>query len=101
MAIPQFTTVEHPEFTLVEFAIPGGVISPEELPEVEPPGVTASKGVVLSGRGPVYLFAFLAHQYHPTAWIGTFAPAEGGAVVFETHSLKVRVGQVVPVPKPE
>lgn len=100
MAI-EFKTTEHPTLTIVEFEIPGGVLVPAELKTMEPPQVTPSKGVVLSGRGPVWLFAFLTHFYHPTAWVGTFAPSEGGAVVVETHSKAASVGEVIPLSKSE
>ena len=96
-----FKVTEFDNLSLVEFEIPGGVLVPSELQTIEAPTVDATKGVVLSGRGPVWLFANLTHQYHPSAWIGTFAPAEGGAIVVESHSTKVSVGEVIPVPKPE
>ena len=57
-----------------------------------------TKGVVLSGRGPVWLYAALAHNYHATAWVGTFEPRLAGAVVVERHvETAPAVGAVVPV----
>ena len=67
MAI-EFSTQQHEGFTLIEFHIGGdGVLSPAVLADLVPPDVAPSVGVVLSGRGPVWLFSDLAHHYHPTA----------------------------------
>ena len=84
----EFTATKYAEFTLISFQILGdGILSPSALAELVPPAIdNPSKGVVISGRGPVWLFCHLAHHYHPTAWVGTFAPSEGGAVVVARHS---------------
>jgi CRISPR-associated protein Csx3 len=82
-------------YTLISFDISGGVISPADLANLNPPAVDGRKGVVLSGRGPVWLFAALCHHYHPTAWVGCFDPRLGGAVVVQTHCLGIAVGQVI------
>jgi CRISPR-associated protein Csx3 len=99
----EFSTTEYSDCTIVEFQIGGdGVLAPTVLDGLVPPDVAPSKGVVLSGRGPVWLFCHLAHHYHPTAWVGTFAPSEGGAVVIARHTRNApAIGSVVPLPKAE
>lgn len=82
----QFTATDHDGYTLLEFSIPGGVCEPSDLANLTPPDVDGTKGVVLSGRGPVWLYAALAHHYHTTQWVGTFDPRLGGAVVTSRHS---------------
>lgn len=94
MAI-KFQIQEKETYTLVEFEL-NGPISPEELKNLEVPKVNLKKGVVLSGRGPVWLFAFLVHEYHPAKWVGTFDPRLG-AVVVQTHDPTVKVGDVIEV----
>ena len=86
--------------TLIEFEIDGGVCWPADLATLNPPEVDGTKGVVISGRGPVWLYAALAHHYHVTAWVGTFDPRLGGAVVTSRHSRTAPpVGTVVEIPK--
>ena len=86
--------------TLVEFELSDGVIAPSDLAEAlkSAPEVDPTKGVILSGRGPVWLFAALVHEYHPTAWVGTNDPRLGGAVVVENHHPDApSIGEVVPL----
>jgi len=96
--IAMFTTKIYDTYTLVTFEIPNGVITPAELAQITPPTVNPQKGVILSGRGPVWLFATLCHYYHPTAWVGCFDPRLAGAVVTQTHCPGINVGQIIPVP---
>jgi len=92
-----FTVQERDAYTLVSFEIPGGVMTPDALANLHPPAVDSRKGVVLSGRGPVWLYAALVHHYHPTAWMATYDPRLGGAVVVQSHCPGVSAGYVVPL----
>ena len=92
-----FKVEERDTYTLVEFEIVGGVLEPSDLKRITPPQVNYQKGVVISGRGPIWLYCFLAHAYHPTKFVATFDPQLGGAVVVETHTKDVEVGDVIPV----
>jgi len=92
----KFHTEEGEGFTLMKFELEGA-IGPEELRTMTPPRVDATQGVVLSGRGPVWLFAALVHHYHPVAWVGTYDPRLGGAVVVESHVPSYKVGDVVKI----
>lgn len=91
----KFEVKEVEEYTVISFDTEG-VIEPSILKELKPPKVDARKGVVLSGRGPVWLYGFLVHFYHPTAWVATYDPRLGGAVVVESHSPGVEPGDVIP-----
>lgn len=96
----QFTTTSIEGATLLEFNIDGGVCEPSDLASLNPPEVPGTGGVIISGRGPVWLYAALAHHYHVTAWVGTFDPRLGGAVVTSRHSPSAPpVGSVVEIPK--
>lgn len=73
-----------------------GIIEPEDLKGLKlPQGILASQGVVLEGRGPIWLYGYLVHECHATAWVGCYDPRLEGAVVVETHTHKVSVGSVV------
>jgi len=57
-----------------------------------PPG----DGVVISGRGPVWLYAALVHHFHPAAWVATFDPRLAGGVVTQRHvHLAPPIGEVI------
>lgn len=95
-----FTTTPINGATLLKFDIPGGICEPSDLATLNPPEVDGSQGIIISGRGPVWLYAALAHHYHVTAWVGTFDPRVGGAVVTSRHSRTApALGSVVPLPK--
>lgn len=89
---------ENGEFSLVEIEIDGGVCEPADLKTLAIPTVKGNLGVVLSGRAPVWCFATLVHHFHPTKWVGTFDPRMGGAVVVESHTSSVGVGDIIPLP---
>ena len=89
----QFKTREGEGWTLVEFEL-SGPVSPDVLHGLTLPKVDFRKGVVLSGRGPVWLYACLVHHYHPAAWVATFDPRLG-AVVVQSHKPGMQVGQVL------
>ena len=73
------------------------IITPQELPGLAlPVGIDPRKGVLISGRAPVWLYAYLVHECHPTLWVACFDPRLG-AVVTSTHSHEVQVGQVMPL----
>ena len=94
------------EFTLIDIILPNEVCEPADLKGLElPDGLDTTKGIVLSGRAPIWLFACLVHQAHIYKWVGTFDPrlevdgVKGAAVVVESHGGNWRAGDIVPVPK--
>ncbi len=92
----KFDVRELEEYTLVEFKLEEP-ISPEDLKEMRPPRVNPQKGVILSGRGPIWLYGALIHEYHPTAWVGTYDPRLGKAVITESHRPNKKIGDTVDV----
>jgi len=91
----KFTTKETAEYTLIEFTV-NQSLKPEELTKLRLPKIDYRKGVVLSGRGPIWLYAFLANYYHPIPWIATYDPRFGGAVVIQSLCSR-RIGHIIPV----
>lgn len=95
----EFEKSETKNLALIDFRLLEE-ISPSVLKSLAPPDPVAlrfaHKGVILSGRGPVWLFGFLVHFYHPTKFVATFDPRLDGAVVVESHGSEWQVGDVIP-----
>lgn len=73
------------------------IIEPQDLVGLElPAGIDPRGGVVISGRGPIWLYAYLVHEMHPTRWVACYDPRLGGVVV-ATHCKEVKVGQVIAI----
>ncbi len=89
-----FSIEEKEEYTIVSFEVPD-ILTPEDLAELSPPAVNGAKGVVLSGRGPIWLYCFLTHFYHPTKFIATYDPRLEGAIIVERHTPEYNVGSVL------
>ena len=92
----EWNVEEKDEFTVVEFNL-DWPMEPADLRNLSIPQVDPTRGVILSGRGPVWLYAYLVHHYHPVAWIATYDPRVGGAVVVQSHTKGVVEGEVVQV----
>ncbi|SMP05169.1 CRISPR-associated protein Csx3 [Desulfurobacterium pacificum] len=82
------------EAVLVEFEIEDGVTTPKEAFSVELPPVPYGKGVILSGRGPIWFYGRLIHHFHPAKWVAVFDPRIG-AVVVQSHTKEIREGDVI------
>jgi CRISPR-associated protein Csx3 len=95
-----FKTEVKKDFVLVAFELTD-ILEPVHLKNLYPPDPVkenfASKGVVLSGRGPIWLYGFLVHYYHPVRWVATFDPRLNGAVVVESHHPGMEVGEILPL----
>lgn len=90
----RFEIVERSMYTIVHFELKTNITS-DILKDLKPPKVNGTKGVILSGRGPIWLYCYLIHYYHPTKFIATFDPRVGGAVVVESHVQNYEVGDIV------
>ena len=95
-----FSQIRKSELQIIEFFIKVP-FNPKELRSISPPNpITENfshKGVVLSGRGPIWLYGFLIHFYHPTKFVATYDPRLKGAVVVETHVSDHQVGDIIPI----
>ncbi|NJK64879.1 MAG: CRISPR-associated protein Csx3 [Synechococcaceae cyanobacterium SM2_3_1] len=81
----------------IELTRPDRLIYPDDLTSLKlPPGMDPRVGTVLSGRAPIWLYTYLAHECHPTAWLACYDPRLG-AIVVATHTPKVKIGQILPV----
>ncbi|MGQ9864829.1 MAG: CRISPR-associated ring nuclease Crn3/Csx3 [Pseudanabaenaceae cyanobacterium] len=75
---------------------PDRLIEPQDLREMVLPPLDLGLGVVLSGRAPIWLYAHLIHELHPTPWLGCYDPRLMGAVVVATHSREAKIGEIIP-----
>ena len=95
----QFKLNPTSSYVLLEFELENGLMEPEELKTLRPPDPVAQKfahkGVILSGRAPIWLYGFLVHFYHPTKWVATYDPRLAAAVVVESHTAEVQVGDLI------
>lgn len=91
------TTKQNDTYTLVDIEIQGGTCDPSDLKTLVIPAVKGSKGVVLNGRAPIWVFATLVHHFHATLWVATHDPRQGGAIVVESHKSGVEVGDIIPL----
>jgi len=84
--------------TLVQFELERE-LEPNDLKKVEPPDPVKNKfstsTVILVGRGPIWLYGFLVHYYHPVRAIAVFDPRLNGAVVVESHVKALEVGNLI------
>jgi len=84
------------ELQVLNFEIPGGVIEPSDLQRIAVPRgeIDPSRPVVISGRGPSWLYGFLVHELHYARILATFEPRVNKGVVVEAPS-KELIGKAV------
>lgn len=84
----------------IELTSSDRLIEPQDIKDLElPPGIDTTGGVVISGRAPMWLYSYLTHELHPTAWVACYDPRLG-AVVSATNSRQVCIGQVIGITPP-
>ena len=83
-----------------QFTTPDNLIEPSDLKGLEiPKQIDWKQGVVIEGKGPLWLYGYLTHECHPAAWVGCY-DTRRGAVVVSTHTREVSVGQVLELDLP-
>jgi CRISPR-associated protein Csx3 len=88
------------QWTLIEFELEGS-LDPRSLVDVGLPASAHKRmnlGLIISGRGPVWLYGRLVHLAHPFAWVATYEPRLRAGIVVESHVPHgPQVGQLVPI----
>ncbi len=78
----------------IEFTTENGIITPADIKGLKlPPGIDFTKGVVIEGKSPIWLYGYLVHECHPAAWVGCY-DTRLGAVVVATHTHDVAISQI-------
>ena len=80
--------------TLIIFEIDGGLTDPAEVFSAALPDIPQNMGIILSGRGPIWLYARLVHHYHPARWIAIHDPRIGYIVV-QSHCKERHEGEIL------
>jgi len=71
--------IETDDYTVVKFQIEGGFYNPTWLFTAYPPRINTGKGVIVSGKGPIWLTATMIRAYSKTQpWTATFVVSESG-----------------------
>ncbi len=74
-------------------------LEPEDLKKISPPDPIknnfSNKTIILSGRGPIWLYGFLIHYYHPVKAISIFDPRYNAAIIIESHFKKYKIGDII------
>jgi len=95
-----FKTKKYKDFVVLEFELKKN-LTPEDLKEIKPPDPAknkfSSKGVILSGRGPIWLYGYLIHFYHPTKFVAVYDPRLNSAVVVESHTTEIKIGNLIKI----
>jgi CRISPR-associated protein Csx3 len=74
------------------------IITPQDLVNTHlPKNIDWKLGVVIEGRGPIWLYGYLVHLCHPALWVACY-DSRLGAVVVATHTHAVEVGQLLTLP---
>ncbi|ACI20116.1 CRISPR-associated ring nuclease Crn3/Csx3 [Dictyoglomus thermophilum] len=90
-----FELEEKEKYTILSFRMEKNLV-PSALYNLSPPNVNTRKGLILNGRGPIWLYAFLVHFYHPTPFLAVYDPRVG-AVVIASHVPEFRPGDVLDI----
>jgi len=100
MAVLNYKIKQNKELALFEFDLTKN-LEPEDLKSIVLPDPVkegfASKILILSGRGPVWLYAFLTHYFHPCKTVAVFEPRLNAGIVVQSHTNEVMVGDFVEV----
>lgn len=102
ISIRRVTNEDGLRFQVLEFELmrPDRVLYPADLREIElPDNLDTTMGIVLSGRGPIWLYGYLLHLLHPTPWVACFEPRKKAGIVVAAHTGETTVGQEVSVPE--
>ncbi|MGQ9502718.1 MAG: CRISPR-associated protein Csx3 [Anaerolineae bacterium] len=84
------------QYVWIELTLPGGYLDYAEIERVCLPHVPADKGVILSGRLPLWLWTAAARAYRMAPWLGIYQPQLGAqAVVVATHKSRMRPGMLI------
>lgn len=71
-------------------------LKPSILYKLSPPKINTRKGLILNGRGPIWLYGFLVHFYHSTPFLAIYDPRLG-AVIIESHIPEFKPGDILDI----
>lgn len=91
-----YQTTQSEKWNLIEFELEN-MLEPADLKRIDLPDIKKfyNKGVIISGRGPIWLYGVLIHHFHPTKFVATFEPRINAGVVIESHSTDFQIGDLI------
>jgi CRISPR-associated protein Csx3 len=94
-----FRRLERAGHTRLELALPESYLDYEEANDLALPSLPQGKGLVLSGKLPLWLWTALAVAYRDAPWLAVFQPMLGDrAVVIASQSAQIPLGSLVVSP---
>jgi CRISPR-associated protein Csx3 len=85
------------DYQILEIVLKDQSITPDCLKELKEHNLLSilntKKGVIINGKAPIWLMAYLIHECHATSWVATNDPRLG-AIIVESHSPSRKVGDV-------
>lgn len=89
--------IETENYLLLEMNVRSQYLDIEDLDKIPLPSFTTDKGLMLSGRLPIWLYCAVARQCSDEVpWIAIYQPQlEGGAIIY-TKDPKMPVGTIIP-----
>lgn len=85
------------DFQIIDIYMCRGRILPRVIRSLRPPtDIDANKGIVINGRAPIWLYAYLAAFYQHAPWVATFSPTDGATIVVSRKDSERQVGDVIP-----
>ncbi len=92
----QAHVTEYPTHVWVDLLPAGGYLDYAEIERVRLPRIPADKGVILSGKMPLWLWTATARAYRTAPWLGIYQPQLGHqAVVISTSKGRLRPGMLI------
>ena len=61
------------------------------LADLAMPFLDRSRGIILSGRGPIWLYGYLVHECHSHPFVAIYDPRLDGAIIVERHIVNAPV----------
>jgi CRISPR-associated protein Csx3 len=91
----QFLKTDLEDFQIITIVFgEGETLQPGLLCNLDLPEIDYTKGVVLDGRAPIWLYVHLMQIWHIAKWCGVNQPAAGGAIVTKSHQSGIPVGSI-------
>ncbi|PIQ09480.1 MAG: hypothetical protein COW71_06450 [Ignavibacteriales bacterium CG18_big_fil_WC_8_21_14_2_50_31_20] len=92
----KFNEIKNDDFTILELLVESATIG--ELKVFIPPVLDKNKGLVLSGRMPIWLGQFLLNYYSSKVkWVAQFDPRFGAVVLISNNINEKRVFEIIQI----
>lgn len=91
--IDTFLTTTSDDFQILSFKLSKESISVDDLNKITIPNLDSKKGLIVSGRGPIWLYLYLYNKIKNVRWFASFDP-RFGALITKAKNPKL-IGAIV------